>query len=317
MSKPKDLDGFKFEFDPGYDIFGDAIEGTEGDGYTDMDSVPGADPGVFLPNTEGRTEFLPPDPDRVPTIDQAVKQNTPEYASRPAIERTKELFGYMYPHRMSLYAILEAAQQPISNDAMEEVIKEIQQRKFSVYAPTNLCTMLETAGALQSVTEEGEPYERTAGVPDIVVEDGEEYYVPTSPAPIYWLATEAGTQMLNERDPEAKLKRQLEGDKKYWSIYKRVMRMASADDGVSMPELSVAVDKDPLISKPQRIYFVQHFVELLERCEAIAWNGKKWKLTELGMKAYQEDFADVAETEFQPDPDAKIAVSTETQGVRW
>lgn len=316
MSKP-DIDGFKFEFDPSYDIFGDAIEGNAEEEYADMDSVPGADPGVFLPNTEGRTEFLPPDPERVPTIDHAVKQNTPEYAARPAIERTKELFGYMYPHRMALYGILEAAQQPIKNADMEEVIEKIREHKFSVYEPTNLCTMLETAGALQAVTEDGEPYVRDNPQPEIVVENGEEYYVPTYPAPIFWQITEAGAQMLDERDPGAKLKKQLEVDKEFLCIYKRVMRMASTEDGTTIPELSAAVDKDPLISQPQRRYFVQHFVEALERCEAIAWNGKTWRLTDLGMKTYEEDFADVAESDYQPDDNAKVAVSTETQGIRW
>ncbi len=35
------------------------------------------------------------------------------------------------------------------------------------------------------------------------------------------------------------------------------------------------------------------------------------------MKSYEEDFADVAETEFQPDENAQAVVSTETQGIRW
>ncbi len=317
MSKPADLDGFKFEFDPEYDIFGDAIGGDDEGLYTDMDSVPGADPGVFLPNTEGRTEFLPPDADRVPTIDHALKQNTPEYAARPAIDRTRELFAYMYPHRMTLYGVLEAAKEPIKNSDMEERIEQIREHKFSVYAPTNLCTMLETAGALQSVTEDGEPYVRTNPQPDIVVEDGEEYYVPTTPAPIYWQATEAGTQVLEERDPAKNLKKQLDADAEFLGIYKRVMRMAATDEGTTMGALSAAVDKDPLISKPQRRFFVQHFVEALERCEAIAWNGKTWKLTELGMKTYQEDLTDTPETDYEPDISKKAEVSTETQGIRW
>lgn len=317
MSDLKSIDDFKFEFDPNFDIFGDPTSDGGEDMYTDMDSVPGADPGVFLPNTEGRTEFLPPDPDRVPTIDHALKQDTPEYAARPAIERTKELFAYMYPHRVVLLGILEAVKEPTKNSEVRERVDAIREHKFSVYTPANLCTMLETAGAIECVTEDGAPYVRTEPKPDIVVEDGEEFYVPTTPPEIHWHITEAGAQMLDEHDPEANLKSQLELDKEFLGIYKRVMRMAATEEGTTMPELSAAVDKDPLISKPQRRFFVQHFVEALERCEAIKWNGSTWRLTDLGLKVYEEDFADVEETTYQPEGTDGQGVSTETQGVSW
>ena len=79
-----DLSNFSFSFDPNLEIFG-------GSEPLSMDDVPGADPGVFLPNTEGRTEFLPPDPSRIPVIENAVKHDSPEYLARPAEERTSEL----------------------------------------------------------------------------------------------------------------------------------------------------------------------------------------------------------------------------------
>ena len=309
---------FNFEFDPNFDIFGD--ETGAANEPIDMDSV-GADPGVFLSNTEGRTEFLPPDAERVPKIEHAVKQDTPEYAARPAIERTRELFGYMYPHRLVLFQTLEAASDIISNDEIEKRINEIRSNKFSVYSPTNLCTMLEVAGALERVNAEGEPYEVKEAKPDIVVEDGEEYYVPTNPEPIYWRVSEAGQQMLDERDPDTKLAEQLAGDEKYLGIYKRVMRMANTDEGTTMQELSAAVDGDPLISKPNRIHFVQHYVETLERCEAITWNGSKWKLTDFGKKYFENEFADIQETDYKPEGEAHEGadseVLTESQGVCW
>ena len=46
------------------------------------------DPGPFLPNEEGRTEFLAPDPDRVPVITNAVDRDSSSYAERPAEDRT-------------------------------------------------------------------------------------------------------------------------------------------------------------------------------------------------------------------------------------
>ncbi len=318
MEKSNIDENFAFEFDPDFDIFGDEIE--KESEYSDMDSVPGADPGVFLPNTEGRSEFLAPDAERVPEIKQALKQDSPEYAKRPAIERARELFAYMYPHRLVLHKILQAAKDVISNVDMEVRINEIRANKFSVYSPTNLCTMLEVAGALNKVTSTGEAYVEKEAKPDIIVEDGEEYYVPTTPEPVYWQTSEAGLQVLKEHDAKGKLKSEFENDKEFLCIYKRVMRMANEGDGTTMAELSAAVDGDPLISKPQRIHFVQHYVETLERCEAIEWNGSKWQLTELGKDAFKNDLADVSETDYDPKENPKGTsedLITETQGVSW
>ena len=321
MENSNTEENFAFDFDPDFDIFGDEIEKGSG-GYEDMDSVPNADPGVFLPNTEGRSEFLPPDAERVPKIEQALKQDTPEYAKRPAIERARELFGYMYPHRLVLYKILQSAQEIISNTDMEKRINEIRANKFSVYSPTNLCTMLEVAGALDRVDNTGAPYIQKEAKPDIIVEDGEQYYVPSTPEPVYWYISEAGTQVLSEHDVDAKLKKELENDKDYLCIYKRVMRIANQDGGTTMAELSAAVDGDPLISKPHRIHFVQHYVETLERCEAMEWDGSKWHLTDLGKQVYEKDFADIKETDYEPEKNknadnATEDLITETQGVSW
>ncbi len=317
-AQEKPSQGFNFEFDPNFDIFGDEVAGA--DEPIDMDSV-GVDPGVFLPNTEGRTEFLPPDPEKVPKIEHAIKQDSPEYAERPAIERTRELFAYMYPHRIMLLQTLEAATDITSNEEMEQKIDEIRAHKFSVYSPVNICTMLEVAGALERVTADGDPYVEHEAKPDIVIEDGEEFYVPTNPEPVYWHISAAGEQMLEDRDLDTKLKEQLSADEKYLGIYKRVMRMANAQDGTTMKELSAAVDGDPLISKPNRIHFVQHYVETLERCEAISWNGSTWKLTDFGKKYFESEFADIQETSYVPEPKTHEGtdgeVLTESQGVCW
>ena len=80
-----DLKNFTLSLEDGAFDFGG------GEGPTTMDDAPG-DPGIFLPNTEGRSEFLPPDPDRVPQM-PATDQAAPEYAARPAADRIDELFS--------------------------------------------------------------------------------------------------------------------------------------------------------------------------------------------------------------------------------
>ena len=313
MSEFDDLDNFDFAFDSSLsNIMGDNIFG-EGTEPTSMDEV-GVDPGLFLPNTEGRSEFLPPDPDRVPQIPDVIDREAPGYAERPAEERTRELFSYMHPHRQVLLGVLRAAQSPISNADIADVITELRAHKFSVYSPANICTMLETAGALDRVVADGTPYEEFEPQPNIVVIDGEEYWEPVEAPEPYWTITDAGTAQLESNDPMDRLDRTFQREGKYLRIWKKVLEMGTAENAPSMSDFSAAIDSDPLIAEP-RVFFVQHFVEQMERCEAISWQGDGWHTTEFGQRALAELLADVND-EFTPADDAQPA-ELESQGVNW
>lgn len=300
-----DLKNFSFSLEDGTFNFGEEP--------TTMDEV-GNDPGIFLPNTEGRTEFLPPDPDRVPQM-PAVDQATPEYAARPAEERIRELFNNMNPHRRVLYGALRALREPVGNDQVGSVIDALRAHKFSVYSTSNICTMLETAGAVRRVLEDGTPYEDFKPEPKIVVEDGVEYWQAV-PAPMpYWQITEAGQAQLDSYHPIEKLEATFAEEAEYLTLYKRVLTLCTADEGVSMKQMSAAVDSDPLVATEPRNYFVQHFVEALERGEAVAWNGKAWKITEVGRQALVENLADVVDSYVVPT--GAQPAQTESDGVNW
>ena len=300
-----DLKNFSFSLEDGTFNFGEEP--------TTMDEV-GNDPGIFLPNTEGRTEFLPPDPDRVPQM-PAVDQATPEYAARPAEERIRELFNNMNPHRRVLYGVLRALREPVRNDQVGSVIDALRAHKFSVYSTSNICTMLETAGAVRRVLEDGTPYEDFKPEPKIVVEDGVEYWQAV-PAPMpYWQITEAGQAQLDSYHPIEKLEATFAEEAEYLTLYKRVLTLCAADEGVSMKQMSAAVDSDPLVATEPRNYFVQHFVEALERGEAVAWNGKAWKITEVGRQALAENLADVVDSYVVPT--GAQPAQTESDGVNW
>ena len=300
-----DLKNFSFSLEDGTFNFGEEP--------TTMDEV-GNDPGIFLPNTEGRTEFLPPDPDRVPQM-PAVDQATPEYAARPAEERIRELFNNMNPHRRVLYGALRALREPVGNDQVGSVIDALRAHKFSVYSTSNICTMLETAGAVRRVLEDGTPYEDFKPEPKIVVEDGVEYWQAV-PAPMpYWQITEAGQAQLDSYHPIEKLEATFAEEAEYLTLYKRVLTLCTADEGVSMKQMSAAVDSDPLVATEPRNYFVQHFVEALERGEAVAWNGKAWKITEVGRQALAENLADVVDSYVVPT--GAQPAQTESDGVNW
>lgn len=312
MTNPKDFSQFSFSFDPSLDMF-------EPGEPESMDDIAGADPGVFLPNTEGITEFLPPDPDRVPRIPNAVDHSAPEYAARPAEERTRELLAQMNPHRQVLLGVLRAAMQPRSTSQIKQAVDDLRAHKFSVYSPSNICTMLEVAGALERVTENGTPSVERKPKPNIVIIDGEEYYEPAAPITVYWQTTAAGQSALDANDPAARIERQLDREQEFACLYKRILVLCARDEGATMSQLSAAVDSDPLICEPRR-FFVQHFAEALERCECIAWQGDAWKTTELGAQTLEEKLADISDDFPQgaaPSPDAAKGMPTETQGVCW
>lgn len=195
MSTP-DLSAFNFSFDPTLDTWAVSDEPAE------LDSSE-----IFLPNVEGRTEFLPPDPDRVPVIENSVRTDDPAYAARPADERTHELLSQMRPHRATLLGILAACEAPMATSAMKEAVERISGRKFSVYTPSNFCTMLEVAGGLARVTDAGEPYTDEVRAPEQVEVDGRTFWRPTTPPPVYWQTTEAGATVLAEDDPAARIER--------------------------------------------------------------------------------------------------------------
>ncbi len=301
-----DLSNFSFDIDG---------EGPEFNKPPESMDEAEADPGIFLPNTEGRTEFLPPDPERVPQIPDVVEDTTSAYANRPAEERTQELFNNMNPHRRVLYGVLRAMEKPLSCDAADEVIENLRAHKFSVYSPANICTMLETAGAIDRVLEDGTPYAEYEPEPKVVIIDGVEYWEPTeAPAP-YWQISDAGRAQLEQYKPEQKLAEQFEREPEFLKIYKRILTLGAEEGGKTMKQFSAAVDSDPLVATEPRDYFVQHFVEALERCEAVVWQGSAWVTTDLGKKALEGALADVVDDYVIPD-DAAPA-ETETQGVNW
>lgn len=307
MSAP-DLSAFNFSFDPTLDTW--AID----DGSDrELDSSE-----IFLPNVEGRSEFLPPDADRMPVIENMVSLDSPAWAARPAAERTRELFSQMRPHRAVLLGLLAACEQPRATSSLKEAVERISGRKFSVYSPSNFCTMLEAAGALERVTADGAPYDTETAAPAIVEVDGQEFWQPTTPPPVCWRTTEAGTAALAEDDPAERIERLFAREPEFLPVYKRILLMADEAAGTSMGLMSVAVDTDPAVAENRRFY-VQHFVESLERAGAFVWSDGAWHTTEAGRAALAGALAEVVDAYEVPAlEDATCAdVPTTTDGVNW
>ena len=121
-----DKEEFNFELDPaamGFEGFGLFGEGMPEAALDDEDAPPWEGEDILFPEATARNQYEPLDPEKMPQI-EGVKQDTPEYAARPASERTKELFSYMRPHRVSLMTMLEAAKEPASNAAESSIANQ-------------------------------------------------------------------------------------------------------------------------------------------------------------------------------------------------
>ena len=72
--------------------------------------------------------------------------------------------------------------------------------------------------------------------------------------------------------------------------------------GASMPTINEAVDNDELLKSP-RLY-APHFIDKLEKCDAVEWRDKSWRITEVG-RAGQRIVADLVAAQTAPEPEAQ------------
>ena len=204
-------------------------------------------------------------------------------AMAPA-ERIAELLRQMAPRRKELLAIIAACEAPTSFDAVEAVVAPIQQNCKTVFDSANLCALLERAGALCRVTENGKPYPNNSFEPTVVEDaNGAKTLVPAEPPMVYWQTTSAGTQAVANDDPLTRVCAMLDEEPQYLPIYKRVLSLCAEEGGATTKALGEAIDHDPIVQQPR--YFAMHFSERLEADGAIEWTGGAWATTEIGRKA--------------------------------
>ena len=210
----------------------------------------------------------------------------PAHDLRPAAERTAELFASMPTRRKTLLAILAYCDEPRPVADVAQYIDELKQRDRSVFTAADLTALLERAGAVERVDESGAPYQDVTLEPKTVVIDGVEYLEPATPPVACWLATEAGRAVLEGNRPAEALQALFEEEGAYLAIYKRVLTLASDAQGATAKQLARAIDSDPLLKSPR--YYSSRFVEKLNQCDALSWEGKVWMITAVGREALDQ-----------------------------
>lgn len=234
--------------------------------------------GSWVPDTPTQTTKLP------------ARKTVPD--TRSAEQRIDDLFEKMGSQHRLLLGVMGACEERKPFEEVEETVTELQQFNASVYSPANFCGMLEAAGALAHVTEDGTPYDEFVNEPELVTIGDQEFLKPRPAPKSFWETTPAGAARVDAYDPHAQLASIYGEFPQTLPIFKRVLAfLANEPEGASLAKISAIVDGDPLVQKPR--FYAGHFLERLERADAVEWRDT-WYITDIGRESL-EQMADVVD----------------------
>lgn len=217
---------------------------------------------------------------------EALAQTSESLAAQPAAMRIATLLDNMQPSRKLLFALMDRCTAPQANEDVTAFIAEFQRHAKSVFTPDLILHHLHRAGALERLCEDGSSYESLNLEPSVVVEDGVEYLAPVAPPEIYWHTTADGQAALAGNRPADRLAWQLESEPQYRHLFRAVLEAAAAEDGTSEKEVAALIGDDPALEKPRM--YPQRFIGKLNECDAVKWEGKRWRITDLGRAVLAE-----------------------------
>ena len=253
-------EGFDFDLEP------------EGEG-----ADPFADEDIDERNDGTGTPDLPPDPQKVKAV-----PTTPAAPDLPAKQRIERLFERLATRRRVMLGMLRFLQEPHNPTELNQLVDELQKHDYSMFKGNNYADLLEEAGAIERLNEDGTPFDKDfEQIPDIIEVDGVPYLKPVRGRRILWHNTPEGQAYLDADRPEDRMHDLFAEDTRYLHIYRQILTLCAGEDGTTMATITPIADDDPVTVKP-RLY-APHFVDMLERCEAIIWDGR-WRITELGRK---------------------------------
>lgn len=219
------------------------------------------------------------------TIDYPTMREMPEHQQR-APRYTPESMGSAQSalralidrnpsRRAVLLKIIDTCRDGCASSELVRVVDEVQRNNISVYEPLTLARMLERAGALE--LEEPEPAETEEDV-----EDGVEYLEITEEVDPVWTSTPEALEVYDEFQEGNEFKDiVLDRDSKYIDVYRAVLELL-ADHPCKREEIDKVVDGFEVVQKPRR--FGEHFIDMLERTDAIWWSNHAWNISDLGRR---------------------------------
>lgn len=243
----------------------------------------------------------------IPDADKSVVPPKPVLSAQERIE--KLLVGMPAQQFRALRAV-ELCEQPQTMEAVAAQLDAEYPHQVSVFSSAQIVALLERAGALEKLVDEGTASDAAAGADETSSESlgepaGEsstdssakpanssgalsdaasvEYLTVTPVPPALYQATEAGLRAVADHINVRVIEDMLTEEPWYLPIYERILSMCATESGERTKTLDAAVDGDELCAEPRR--FCGYFRGKLEESGALVWNGTTWKTTELGKQA--------------------------------
>lgn len=195
-------------------------------------------------------------------------------------ESIEGLLAALPQYRRLFLDVMLLAEEPRGEEYLCGYIASFQRASRSVYAPEVLCGLLERAGALARVGADGGPLEAPeVGPREEVGENGEAYLVVAEAPTWLWKSTEEALAFARRDDPLGRLTALFEEEAALKGAYRYILEACASEGGAAMADLSDAVNALPEVAAQRRR--AGYFVDKLEKCDAIAWDGT-WHTTEVG-----------------------------------
>lgn len=217
------------------------------------------------------------------TIDYPTVREMPQHMQREAVytpsvqgsadAAIRALIDHNPARKGVLLAIIDTCRGGCASSDVTAKIDQVQADNRSVFAPMTLCRMLERAGALQfeapeAATELEDP------------EANVEYLEIHEMVDPVWTSTDAGLAILDEMTQGSEFRDiVLDRDSRYLAVYDAVLDLM-AEGPQRREAIEQLVDTFDIVKSPRR--FGGHFIDMLERTDAIAWRNGAWTLTDLG-----------------------------------
>lgn len=217
------------------------------------------------------------------TVDYPTMRNMPQSMQRDAVYTPKrqgsveaavlELLDHNPARRPVLLSIMGMCRGGCASSKVSTQVETLQQHNRSVYAPMTLCRMLERAGALElDMPEVAEPHEDA--------EEGVAYLEIKERIDPVWRTTGEGETLYEDLTRGAAFRDiVLDRDRRYLEVYRAVMD-AVRERPRTKVEIEELVDTFEEAKSPRR--FGGHFIDMLERTDALEWGDHAWMLTDLG-----------------------------------
>ena len=223
------------------------------------------------------------------TVDYPTMRNMPEGMRREAVysperqggavEAMLSLFDHNPARRPVLVSILGWCDGGCLNSELTEKVDALQTDNRSVYGTTTLCRMLERAGALELEMPETSEEREDAG-------EGVEFLEIKERIDPVWRTTDAGREVFGQMtDGSAFRTMVFDRDAKYLEVYRAVMGFVN-ERPRSKDDIEQLVDAFEVVQSPRR--FGGHFIDMLEKTDALCWKDRSWQLTDLGRHMLSE-----------------------------